>query len=225
VLCIKFGWQDFKTARWLRRRDPDRQRGRTCAWVYLANGLYKVAGAGLLLLLEFGVLSAVSDRANGQGPDELMPYVQEAALTAFFALVIFSLVAMVGFVRALWSSQKLWVNRRVHFARERDAWPPPSERYEFTESANHVRGLIVAFLVVFLLFLLAFLLASAILVIGVDNAPPGVFVTMSAVSVMIAYPISLLALRDWLWRRLAASIAAECWGAGSLEEVDEARMQ
>src|SRR5947209_8481201 len=43
VTCAKFGWADFRAARWLLRVDPDRRRGRACFWFYLAFGLWKVA--------------------------------------------------------------------------------------------------------------------------------------------------------------------------------------
>src|SRR5947209_18895965 len=39
AVCLKFGWEDFRTALWLRRRDPDRRRGRACFWLYAGNGL------------------------------------------------------------------------------------------------------------------------------------------------------------------------------------------
>src|SRR5205823_1721793 len=37
AVCLKFGWEDFRTARWLRRRDPNRRRGRACFWLYVGN--------------------------------------------------------------------------------------------------------------------------------------------------------------------------------------------
>ena len=42
VLCLKFGWDDFRTSAWLRHRDPNRQRGEVCSWFYLASGLWRV---------------------------------------------------------------------------------------------------------------------------------------------------------------------------------------
>ena len=46
AVCVKFGWEDFRTARWLRRSDPDRLRGRACFWLYVASGLWKTAITG-----------------------------------------------------------------------------------------------------------------------------------------------------------------------------------
>src|SRR5258708_4158177 len=48
VACSKFGWNDFLTARWLRRVDPDAARGRTLAWLHIAFGLWKITGAAFL---------------------------------------------------------------------------------------------------------------------------------------------------------------------------------
>src|SRR5579883_1732807 len=51
VTCVKFGWSDFQVARWLRRVDPDRGRGRTCFWFYLAFGLWKVAILATVMMI------------------------------------------------------------------------------------------------------------------------------------------------------------------------------
>src|SRR5258707_11666988 len=51
AVCAKFGWNDFLTARWLSRLDPNRPRGHACFWLYFSSGLWKTAAAGLLMLL------------------------------------------------------------------------------------------------------------------------------------------------------------------------------
>ena len=42
VLCLKFGWNDFRTGLWLRHRDPFPHRGAVSFWFYLASGLWRV---------------------------------------------------------------------------------------------------------------------------------------------------------------------------------------
>ena len=37
VACLKFGWNDSLTARWMRRTDPNRARGGTYFWFLLGN--------------------------------------------------------------------------------------------------------------------------------------------------------------------------------------------
>src|SRR3954454_11024639 len=50
IACTKFGWDDFLTARWLRRRDPDRRRGRAEFWLFVAAGLWKTAVTGVVVM-------------------------------------------------------------------------------------------------------------------------------------------------------------------------------
>src|SRR5690349_9796317 len=51
IACTKFGWDDFLTARWLRRRDPNRRRGRASFWLFVAAGLWKTAVTGVIVLV------------------------------------------------------------------------------------------------------------------------------------------------------------------------------
>src|SRR4051812_3010858 len=66
AMCLKFGWEDFRTAWWLKRPDPDRGRGRACAWLYLAGGLWQTAVIGVAMVLLTVVLVAVL-QGNQQG--------------------------------------------------------------------------------------------------------------------------------------------------------------
>ena len=49
VASLKFGWNDFLTALWLRRRDPDRDRSAVCFWFFVASGLWKITVVAFLL--------------------------------------------------------------------------------------------------------------------------------------------------------------------------------
>jgi hypothetical protein len=53
AVCIKFGWEDFRTALWLRRRDPYLLRGRACFWLHLASGLFRIASVAGLMSIAF----------------------------------------------------------------------------------------------------------------------------------------------------------------------------
>src|SRR6478672_3123529 len=73
IACTKFGWDDFLTARWLRRRDPDRRRGRASFWLFVAAGLWKTAVTGVVVLFVVAFLEAAWRRqhpppAGGQAP-------------------------------------------------------------------------------------------------------------------------------------------------------------
>src|SRR5438552_14652063 len=67
AVCLKFGWEDFRTARWLGRRDPDRRRGRAHFWLYAGNGLLKAAGvASVMTFAMVTVAMGVDARKRGQ---------------------------------------------------------------------------------------------------------------------------------------------------------------
>ena len=57
LVCLKFGWDDFLTARWLWRRDADRWRRASLFWLYLAWGLWKTAIVAFLMSLAFALVA------------------------------------------------------------------------------------------------------------------------------------------------------------------------
>ena len=65
AVCLKFGWQDFRTARWLWRADPRRARGRACWWLYVGWGLMKVGlvalGTNMAVVIGMIVVIVVID--------------------------------------------------------------------------------------------------------------------------------------------------------------------
>src|SRR5437016_4928589 len=58
VVCAKFGWNDFRTAWWLRRVDPDRRRAWACFWFYLASALWKTAITATVTIFAFAFVAA-----------------------------------------------------------------------------------------------------------------------------------------------------------------------
>src|SRR5947209_1697135 len=77
IACTKFGWEDFLTARWLRRTDPDRRRGRTCFWLYVASGLWKCALTGIAVMFAVTFLAAAmqAPQPRPRGPGWVPPAV------------------------------------------------------------------------------------------------------------------------------------------------------
>src|SRR5262245_19924297 len=72
AVCLKCGWEDFRTALWLQRRDPDRRRGSACFWLYAANGLCKTAAVAFIMSM--AVVGVAQEKGRGQirGPAEAM---------------------------------------------------------------------------------------------------------------------------------------------------------
>src|SRR5262245_2789700 len=66
VVCLKFGWEDFRTAVWLRKEDPCRARGWAEFWLFVSSGLWKTALVGYALLFCYCVVWAITDLVRGQ---------------------------------------------------------------------------------------------------------------------------------------------------------------
>src|SRR5262245_14391990 len=67
VACAKFGWNDFLTARWLRRNDPHPGRGLACFWFYVASGLWKIALMAFFLMFAILFLAALLEQPGAAG--------------------------------------------------------------------------------------------------------------------------------------------------------------
>src|SRR4051794_36905981 len=56
AICLKFGWEDFPPAFWLRRNDPQRTRADACFWLYIASGVWKAAITASVMIFAFAFL-------------------------------------------------------------------------------------------------------------------------------------------------------------------------
>jgi hypothetical protein len=129
AVCLKFGWQDFRTARWLWQTDPCRPRGRACWWLYVGWGLMKVGlvalgtNAAVVIGMAF-IVGRPGVQFGGPWLDRLLWSLAGGALTALAALLL-SAVATIRAVRlAVRHQGTLWLNSSVDSARRRRAWPP-----------------------------------------------------------------------------------------------------
>src|SRR5262245_42175623 len=57
LVCRKFGFEAFLTARWLWRSDPDPWRRRSTFWLYLSWGLWKTAVVAFLMSAGFAAVA------------------------------------------------------------------------------------------------------------------------------------------------------------------------
>lgn len=208
VLCCKFGLEDFRTAWWLRHRDHDRSRGRTCFWLYAAWGLWKVAITATILMVVFGMASAF-DRARvaqNQVPEGFV----EAGVTASFGFTVSGLATSWAFLRASRRKLRLWLDGGVHWSRRNDAWPPSDEPFNRTNKLRH--------LILTALFVLGFpCLLTCIVVVGIQAAAFDERVAMVAflffgVFLMLGAPILGLWSADRLEKRFEARLPSDCWG-------------
>jgi hypothetical protein len=125
AVCLKFGWEDFRAAIWLRQRDPWRLRGRACFWLYLALGLWKIAVVAFLMSISFVIISPKGPgAAQGQRLAAIMEVTVWTGYATFFGLVSALLALGYSLLLGWWGGLKLWVSNDVHAARRRNVWPP-----------------------------------------------------------------------------------------------------
>jgi hypothetical protein len=129
TICLKFGWEDFRTALWLLRRDTRRGRAWACSWLYLSSGLWKTTVAALLLLTAYVIGLAIAESLRAQRGQQIDLEVEliASSLTGFVGAVLAVLMTCLAVLLALLCRAKLWLNRHVHRARREDRWPPPDE--------------------------------------------------------------------------------------------------
>ena len=127
-LCVKFGWEDFRTAAWLVRQDADGRRGLACFFLYVSSGLWKTAITATLMIFGY-VLVIIVHRAVGGGGMNLRFIGQQLAgaiLTTLAGIVLSTAGVWVAVLHALANGRKLWLSPAVHQARRIRAWPPPA---------------------------------------------------------------------------------------------------
>src|SRR5207248_11253766 len=116
------GWEDFRTAFWLKRHDPYRPRGRACRALYFAYGLCKVALMAMALLLIFSIVEGVGAR-QGQ-PAQANPVLDLPFLTAIFGCWLLAVISCWAFWLAFYYGFRLWLHPGVHSDRRQQRWPP-----------------------------------------------------------------------------------------------------
>lgn len=117
VACGKFGWNDFLTAHWLLRTDPERGRGRTCFWFYVASGLWKITIAAFLAT---GCLLILMVALNENPPNGLFG----VGLTAVLGVTLLAIIPLIGVFHARSHAVRVWVDSSVHDSRRANEWPP-----------------------------------------------------------------------------------------------------
>jgi hypothetical protein len=206
VACVKFGWNDFCSALWLRRVDPEPRRGRACFWLYLAFGLLKTAITASLLMFAYSFAVGPQIQNAQRNAFRNLPPVEYvvAGATAIGGFMLSGLTAWVALYKAWRGQIRLWLDSSVHQARRQNSWPP---RNTSAASPNQARTMVaIALITVCTLFMLV--LVPLLIVLGQANQP--VAPACMVVGVIVSCGI-VLGLRQYLSRGLAKS-PSECWG-------------
>jgi hypothetical protein len=215
ALCLKFGWEDFRTARWLRRRDPNRRRGRACFWLYTSNGLWKTAVVAFVMAFVLMITWAcmpwwqVGQRARKE-------WLQHASMGTVLTTMAGLALSVLALARALWLAWRhrvrLWLHSAVHRACWADTWPP----HEAAAGESNRLGCLL--LTATLLLLLPVLL---VLLYLVGLWKQAALALLLCVLLTMGLPMVVLFLGTCSSWTLWASSPVECWGVpGSTDESE-----
>jgi hypothetical protein len=199
VACAKFGWADLRAACWLRRIDPDRRRGLTCFWCYLAFGLWKVAVMATLTMILLGFLEALlggGRRAGANNPSLVVGTLAAAGV----GFVLSFLTTYVALWSALRSGVRIWLGVAPHRARTGRFWPPQHGKVNF---APYVAFTTLVFTV--------WLLVGLIIGLVLAWQPRGAVGIGCLVLVMLTLIGSVISAFPFLAGRLFARSPLECW--------------
>jgi hypothetical protein len=220
AVCVKFGWEDFLTARWLRRMDRDPRRGRACFWIYVAAGTAKTAFVALFMTITIAVYTP--------GPPQ-PPKPGQAPGNAFLDIILgTTLTMMAGFglsalatTRAVWLAWRfqirLWLNEAVHRARRFEVWPP---RGAFAGSQNRLSALIVAAIMLTLVPTLVAISILAVVALGPGQQGNGFLSLGFSFLGIIGVPVFFLLIRDRVIEAVRADKPEDCWGTNLFGEWD-----
>jgi hypothetical protein len=220
AVCFKFGWEDFKTARWLWRVDPWRARGRACWWLYIAYGLWKAAGVALLMNIGIilGLVLLEDKQRQGLAPaeDRLIRSFLGAWLMTLGGCVASFLMAAVAVAFARWNEVRLWLGSAACRSRRANLWPPSGPD---SPRANRLAPLLATTGYAFaVLMTVPVALYSGVL----RQARPGDLLLGIFLWSMFLLPACLAI---WMYRAAGAQSARECWPLDELEAPSDDPVQ
>jgi hypothetical protein len=203
LACLKFGWEDFRTAWWLYRVDPVRRRALACSWFYLASGIWKTAVMPILVVMIVSALWAMMG-PRAQLPDEV---VTQQVVSAIVVGVV-AASALVGVVAiavslTLATGVRVWVHHQLHESRRRQRWPPHWDE-TLWQHDNRGRAVLATALVFATIGLPPWLFRS---VVHLGPLPE----VIAVLAIVFGVPILATTLYALLRERLFAHSPAECW--------------
>jgi hypothetical protein len=219
VGCIKFGWDELATARWLRWTDPDRPRGRVTSLFYAAWSLWRITGIAVVMMLvavfALGPLLEMR-RARGVNVPNVPSEFISATIVALLGLVTTCLTSALALFSARWNRIKAWVGPEAKLAWRSGTWPPRSIEGK-TGQTNLANRLILAVVVtVAVPLILVLLILASYLMLGPPQPGPigaarSMWFTLFTVLVLVVVPIGLILTIGSLARHVVATSPEECW--------------
>ena len=201
VGCLKFGTPELKIARWLRRADPDRVRGRTCPLFYVTLAIMRI---GLIAICIIVVLTAVLGPAQPQV--QIMGQMKGAWLVILSCCVGAALASWIAIGTALGTGVRVWMDATATLATRERLWPPLLP--DRSRRARFGLGVIAAYA---LFALIGLLWALFLFVAQVGNLGPALFNFVLALCGLCAFPIVYFTPR--VISQIEATSPSDCYGA------------
>jgi hypothetical protein len=189
--CVKFGWDDFRLARRLKRCDPDPVRGRVCARFTTACGLWKITMVATILMFVLVPTIPHPHRAKkaraAPGP-EVPRTLVTATLLAIFGFGLSAATSTLAVVSAWRHRVKVWVGRRTNQAK------------------TILSGALISMVA---LVCVSFCILD--LMIGPAQGQPASLMVLASGGAFFLAPVALPFMLTALERRIVASHPGECW--------------
>jgi len=215
-ICLKFGWDDFRTGFWLRRTDPVRSRAWACFWLSIGSGFWRAAITATIAII--ASLWFFEPRQAPQGAarpaaGNWVPWGQGALLTAGVGFGLSALATYLALWLGLRNRIKFWLGSGVHRARRRNHWPPYEANSGLNEQNKGSGVIFTALILLDLLILLTVGILCAVVARPLPDIALIVIVVLAGAGIPSLGALSILFQRDYIKRRLLASAPWQCWEA------------
>jgi hypothetical protein len=198
AVCLKFGWEDFRAARWLWRHDGDRWRRCSTFYLYLAWGLWKTALVAFFMSLGFAFVAPANLPVAAPAPAVLLAFLG-TFLTTLAGFALSAMMTGLAVACAWRGGVRLWLDSAVHRARRLDCWPPAPC---CEGRRNRLGHLLLTALGLGFLFVLVVLLSAAV---------GGVASVLLCFVLSITAPVAMLLCRELISHKVWAESPYECW--------------
>jgi len=213
AVCLRYAWEDLRTAWWLRRNDDWPVRARVLGWFLLARGLARVGIAAFAVVLCWVFLSIAIEQRKGV----VKPAGQPLPMPAWFpAVALMMLAGILGTTLCstlgVWTSRRarlpVWLDPVLHTCSAERRWPPAGNEFG---QVNLIDLPWLGVLAGWLTLLLVGTLWGAIglhEILRRHNIPGAHLIATAAVFLIGSTGIGLIA---WAMSGVRAHTPAECW--------------
>jgi hypothetical protein len=211
IVAAHAGSRSLRCGWWLLHVDPLRPRAWACFWFYSATAFCRATIWALIIVVILGLL----ERQFGQ--QMKMEQIEAELLTMCVAIVMTSIVGIVGTISAVRDKVRIWVRPRIQeqcggdFARLAEI--PEYHYVEYWDRRSpYFNGAIFVVAVSLLLPVTVVGVVLAAVVLGTrDEGPLGL-----AMALIFGLPLTMIPVYAIISHRIIAKSPAECWPPSTL---------